>query len=241
MILNGIEDFVHRDDLADRCVSLNLPPIEAASRRAEAEFWRAFSAERPAILGALLSAVVGGLRELPSVQLTELPRMADFACLGEAVGRALGWPEGMFLATYSENRHETTVTALEIRSRDGPARQRRDGRAGELDVVCDRDAERTWRRRARQGEGIVPLAEVASGVHQRAAADCSWASHAGNLGEFYQDPRQPADHDRCRSQLRLFEGAAFLEPGPGARLRLAARRDRQIRPGCTEYRPGLGE
>jgi hypothetical protein len=113
VILNGIEDFVHRDDLADRCVFLNLPPIESFSRRAEAEFWRAFSAERPAILGGLLSAVVGGLRELPSVQLTELPRMADFACVGEAVGRALGWPEGTFLATYSENRQETTVTALE--------------------------------------------------------------------------------------------------------------------------------
>ena len=113
VILNGIDDFVHRDDLADRCVFLHLPPIEPTSRRAEAEFWRAFAADRPAILGGLLNALVGGLRELSSVQLTELPRMADFACLGEAVGRALGWPEGTFLATYSANRQETTVAALE--------------------------------------------------------------------------------------------------------------------------------
>jgi hypothetical protein len=90
VILNGIEDFVHRDDLADRCVFLNLPPIESFSRRAEAEFWRAFSAERPAILGGLLSAVVGGLRELPSVQLTELAADGRL-CLPGRSSRASAW------------------------------------------------------------------------------------------------------------------------------------------------------
>jgi hypothetical protein len=113
VILNGIDDFVHRDDLADRCVFLRLAPLEAAGRRAEGEFWRALTDDVPAILGGLLSAVVGGLGELPSVRLTELPRMADFACLGEAVGRGLGWPRGTFLAAYSDNRHETAVTSLE--------------------------------------------------------------------------------------------------------------------------------
>ena len=39
--------------------------------------------------------------------------MADFACLGEAVGRALGWPEGKFLEIYSDNRQGTTVATLE--------------------------------------------------------------------------------------------------------------------------------
>ena len=113
VILNGIDEFVQRDDLADRCVFLHLPPIDEVSRRAEAEFRQAFAEERPAILGGLLNAVVGGLRELPSVRLTKLPRMADFACLGEAVGRGLGWPEGTFVETYGANRHEATVTALE--------------------------------------------------------------------------------------------------------------------------------
>jgi len=39
--------------------------------------------------------------------------MADFACLGEAVGRGLGWPEGTFLSAYSDNRQAATVTSLE--------------------------------------------------------------------------------------------------------------------------------
>jgi hypothetical protein len=113
IILNGIDEFVRRADLADRCVFLHLPPILATGRRAEGEFWGAFRTEQPAILGALLDAAVGGLAKLQSVQLTELPRMADFACFGEAVGRGLGWPEGSFVAAYRDNRQDATLTSLE--------------------------------------------------------------------------------------------------------------------------------
>ena len=113
VILNGIDEFVRRDDLADRCVFLHLPPISAAGRRTEVDFWSSFRAEYPSILGGLLNAAVGGLRELPSVRLTELPRMADFACFGEAVGRGLGWAEGTFVSAYSDNRRETGMTTLE--------------------------------------------------------------------------------------------------------------------------------
>ena len=113
VILNGIDEFVRRDDLADRCVFVHLPPIGAGSRRAEREFWRSFKADYPAILGGLLNAVVGGLRELPSVRIAELPRMADFACFGEAVGRGLGWPAETFLAAYGENRKVAAFSTLE--------------------------------------------------------------------------------------------------------------------------------
>jgi hypothetical protein len=113
VILNGIDAFVRRDDLADRCVFLHLEPIADISRRAEGEFWRAFNADYPAILGGLLDAVAGGLGRLPSIQLAALPRMADFACLGEAVGRGLGWKEGEFLSAYAENRQATTLATLE--------------------------------------------------------------------------------------------------------------------------------
>jgi hypothetical protein len=113
VILNGIDEFVRRDDLADRCVFLELPPIGAASRRVEREFWRSFEADYPAILGGLLNVVVGGLRELASVHLAELPRMADFARFGEAVGRGLGWPAETFLSGYRDNRRGVTVSSLE--------------------------------------------------------------------------------------------------------------------------------
>ena len=113
VILNGIEDFVRRGDLTDRTVFLHLSPIAPTKRRAEDEFWSSFHADYPRILGGVLDAVVGGLRTLPSVSLPELPRMADYAKWGEAVGRGLGWPSETFLSTYNANRKDATLPALE--------------------------------------------------------------------------------------------------------------------------------
>ena len=113
MILNGIEEFARRSDLIDRCVFLDLPPIASNRRRCEDKFWDAFHQDYPRILGALLDAVVGGLRELPSVQLSELPRMADFTKFAEAVGRSLGWPAETALLDYSDNRVEAAIAQLE--------------------------------------------------------------------------------------------------------------------------------
>jgi len=113
IILNGIDEFVRRADAIDRSIVLNLPPIPPAKRRAEDEFWKAFHADYPRILGGALDAAAGGLRELPSVQIAELPRMADFAKWGEAVGRALGWPADSFTSAYCSNRDSANSASLE--------------------------------------------------------------------------------------------------------------------------------
>ena len=113
MILNGIEDFVRKSDLMDRTVILHLPTITPKCRRAEDEFWTRFEAEHPLILGAVLDAVAGGMRELPSVKLSRLPRMADFAKWCEAVGRGLGWGSGTCDSTYEDNMMAATEASLE--------------------------------------------------------------------------------------------------------------------------------
>jgi hypothetical protein len=113
VILTGIGDFVRREDLIDRGIFLHLPRIPAEKRRTESRFWAEFDEAHPKLLGALLDVVAGGLRELPSVPETNLPRMADFARFGEAVSRALGKPPGDFLKTYGENRQGAAETALE--------------------------------------------------------------------------------------------------------------------------------
>src|SRR5262252_5298711 len=74
VILNGIEDIVERPDLADRAIFLTLEPIGEERRRPEAELWAGFETERPRILGALLDAVVEGLKRLPETRLEKLPR-----------------------------------------------------------------------------------------------------------------------------------------------------------------------
>lgn len=113
VILNGIADNVTRSDLLDRRVGIHLPPIPQDRRRPEGELWASFRAERPKILGAMLDAVAGALRELPSVTLARSPRMADFARWGTAVERALGWNTGDFLNAYQQDRAAAHEIAIE--------------------------------------------------------------------------------------------------------------------------------
>jgi hypothetical protein len=112
VILNGIEDIVTRPDLAERVVFLTLEPIPEERRRSEAELWAAFEAERPLILGALLDAVVEGLKRLPEIRLERLPRMADFALWATACEPAL-WAAGTFWAAYRGNRDEAVESVID--------------------------------------------------------------------------------------------------------------------------------
>jgi hypothetical protein len=90
VILNGIEEVITRGDLMQRTMLIELPVIGPEHRRREGEFWRAFEAARPGILGALLDAVAAAIREAPNVRLPMLPRMADFAEWSVAAERGLG-------------------------------------------------------------------------------------------------------------------------------------------------------
>ena len=127
---------------------LRLPSIDPEARRSEEEFWNSFKQLRPRILGGLLDALVGAVRELPSVRLSKLPRMADFARFGEAVGRGMGWPPETFLSAYFENRKEASESTLE----DSPIAMgcsRVRGSAGSatgryLRPRCSRTSPATW-------------------------------------------------------------------------------------------------
>lgn len=111
IILNGIEDFITRPDLAERTVFLLLDEISEDRRQEERELWKAFEDERPYILGALLDAVAHGMKMLPKTELARLPRMADFARWVTACEGAL-WEPGTFLTAYNDNRDAAVESAL---------------------------------------------------------------------------------------------------------------------------------
>src|SRR5262249_32786997 len=108
----GIEDFVTRPDLVDRAILLTPETIPEENRRLEKELGAELDQKRPKILGALLDAMVHGLRELPNVRLARLPRMADFALWVTAFETAFGWQPGTFAAAYEANRGSAVSTAI---------------------------------------------------------------------------------------------------------------------------------
>lgn len=112
MLLNGIENPATRSDLADRSVVFSLPPIAEEDRELTEDYYRKLDEMRPRILGALFELVARTLKELPGVRVARLPRMADFCRCGIAVERALGLPDGAFLAAYKRNYSTSHLDAI---------------------------------------------------------------------------------------------------------------------------------
>ncbi|APG24256.1 hypothetical protein [Syntrophotalea acetylenica] len=113
VVLNGIHGIVKEQDLLSRSLVVTLAPFGDAGTRSDEEVAEAFERVRPRILGALMTALSGVLRELPAVQVTDAPRMADFARVGVAAERVLGWPEGAFLAAYRQSLGHAVSASLE--------------------------------------------------------------------------------------------------------------------------------
>ncbi len=113
IVLNGIPLLTDRADLADRAVTIHLTVIPEDVRQPEDELFAAFEAKRPAILGALFDAISAALRNLATVKLDRMPRMADFAKLITAAEPGLGWEPGAFLKVYRENRRDVIESSFE--------------------------------------------------------------------------------------------------------------------------------
>jgi hypothetical protein len=111
-ILNGIEDVITRQDLADRAIFLTMASLADEQRRPEAELWREFEPARPRILGALLDAVSHGLGVRDRIQFARLPRMADFAKWAAACEGAL-WSPGTFRMAYDANRRRAVEDVVD--------------------------------------------------------------------------------------------------------------------------------
>ncbi|RQQ60277.1 toprim domain-containing protein [Burkholderia stagnalis] len=111
--LNGIAVIVTAQDLSDRALHVDLPTIEA--RETANQIQQAFELHRNGIFGGLLDVLAGALAELQTVRAEKLklPRMADFAQLGEAVYRVHGRPAGTFLREYNDRRRESVHRTLE--------------------------------------------------------------------------------------------------------------------------------
>lgn len=111
-IINGITPLATRQDLIDRCISIELPKLESGKRAQKSELDATFSEAQPLLLGALLQIMADALRLLPEIELEELPRMADFGLLGTAIGRAVNH-HTPFMQLFSANQKALALSGIE--------------------------------------------------------------------------------------------------------------------------------
>jgi len=116
VMLNGIEEVVTRPDLADRRIGVELQPI-GKNRKLDGEVAREFAAAKAEIFGGLMDLFATCLLTLGDISVKdenlELPRMADFALLGEAVFRTLGHSDKCFIGLYADRRRKDVLRTLD--------------------------------------------------------------------------------------------------------------------------------
>lgn len=103
IILNGIVPFIHRPDLLDRAITVNLERITSGGRREERELRQQFYEALPSILGGIFDTLSKAIEIYPTVKLNSLPRLADFCRWGFSIAEALGGRGNEFIHAYSEN------------------------------------------------------------------------------------------------------------------------------------------
>lgn len=113
VILNGIGHLISRQDLQDRQIDLELPPISDANRTTESKLWSMIESVLPEVFGAILVAISDGLRKFRTIRLEKAPRMADFATWVVACSEALGFDAQEFLDLYKSRRVEALNLSAE--------------------------------------------------------------------------------------------------------------------------------
>lgn len=97
-------------DLAERLLTIELQLIPDSKRREEAELDADYADAHPSILASLFDLLSKVLKALPDVQLTERPRMADFARVLAAVDHVTGWHT---TSTYAATASDAVADVLE--------------------------------------------------------------------------------------------------------------------------------
>lgn len=112
LALNGINNVANRPDLLDRAILIELCRIEETKRRELSELMTDFEKDLPYILGGIFDILSKAMSVYPTVKLDKLPRMADFARWGFAVGEALGGFGNEFLDEYNANQRKRNIEVL---------------------------------------------------------------------------------------------------------------------------------
>lgn len=79
-----------RGDLGDRMLLVDPAPLSGRNRRSERELLGAYESIKPRVLGAFLTLLARVLGKLPAIQITDLPRMADFGMVLGAIDECTG-------------------------------------------------------------------------------------------------------------------------------------------------------
>jgi hypothetical protein len=110
---NGINLGLTEPDILDRSMMIELQRIRKENTKQETDIMAEFLKLRPKLLAYIFDTLVKAIRIKPTIQLSDLPRMADSALWGEAIARAMSYKELEFISVYYGNIGKQNTEAIE--------------------------------------------------------------------------------------------------------------------------------
>lgn len=110
---SGITTISGRADFLDRCICLSTKRIPASQRQPVNDILEEFQKDLPYLLYSSMKILSRALAIYEELELSELPRMADFAKFGYAIAEAMKYGGEKFLAIYDKNQDELLETMVE--------------------------------------------------------------------------------------------------------------------------------
>lgn len=96
VVLNGISIIPEQSDLAERCLLFEPRKISKTRRQTDSDFKTKFQKDKPAILGAMFTALCQAMKILPALQVGQLHCMSDAHQEMSAIAVALGIDQAEF-------------------------------------------------------------------------------------------------------------------------------------------------
>ena len=112
--LNGINVPSTAPDLIDRALMVELKRIPEAKRLTEKEVEAILGPLRAKAIGYICKTLADAMKIVDEIEkeITERPRMADFAIFGESLARSMGYEKNIFLSSYLKLAKENAAIAV---------------------------------------------------------------------------------------------------------------------------------
>ncbi len=111
--MNGINNPAINPDLLDRVLSIELERIPSDKLLTEARLWSTINELKPKVLGYVFDTLAKALQIVDTVKIKRSHRLADFVEWGEAISRALGYADDLFVSKYAENAQLQVLSAID--------------------------------------------------------------------------------------------------------------------------------
>jgi hypothetical protein len=111
ILVTGVAPVITASDLLDRTIAISLTFRDDQDRATEAQLESEWAQALPQTMGTLYDLAAEVLRERSTVDLKSLPRMADYAIVGETISRCVGWPS--YAEQYASHRHALAARGVE--------------------------------------------------------------------------------------------------------------------------------